>query len=434
MIAEIEYAVLSGVLQGNADPEFVVRGLNEYEFDDAEAQIIFDELKVSVQKGGKPNKLLIKNRCGTAVSEEAWMLLDANDEFDDDVFADYVEVLKKRSFSDRMKRVYRSGLARIEDGEDPDEVFHQTQDRLNNLKGASDKKKSKSMKELAKTFLVNFKKRVEAGDAISGLSTSFHEIDEQTSGLHPADLVIVAGRPAMGKTTFAINIGEQVALRGGRVMIYSFEMPAEQLFQRKLASIGSINYKHIKNGKLTELETGRFASTVKKISNLDIDIDDSSGLDIHELRKRILQHNREKKLDLVIIDYLQLMKMGGGSDNKSSQIGDITTALKGLAKDLGIPIILLSQLNRSLEQRPNKRPIASDLRESGSIEQDADIIFFVYRDEVYNPNSPDVGIAEIIIGKQRSGPLCTIRLKFEGMYSRFRNLAKDLASTSNHEI
>jgi replicative DNA helicase len=429
MIAEIEYAVLSGALTGLVDPEFVVKNLGSYEFDDPEAQTVFDELKGFVVKGAKPNRLLIKNKCGTAVSDDTWLFIESAEGDDEDTFKGYIEVLKQKSFREKLKRICRAGLAKVEDGEDPDEIYNTLQSQFTNLDAADSNKKSKTMKELAKAFLVNFKKRVEAGESVSGLSSSFDEFDEMTSGLHPGDLIVVAGRPGMGKTTFAINIGEGAAMKGKRVIVYSFEMPGEQLFQRNLASIGSIDYTHIKNGQLSELEAGRFHRAVKTISNLDIEVDDSSGLDIHELRKRVLKHHRTKKLDLIIIDYLQLMKMSGGStDNKSSQIGEITGALKGLAKDLGIPIILLSQLNRSLEQRPNKRPINSDLRESGAIEQDADVIVFVYRDEYYNPASPDAGKAELIIAKQRSGPLGTVMTRFVGKYSRFENLPKDAAN------
>lgn len=423
MIAEIEYAVLAGTLAGHVEHEEVVRQLKTYEFEDPEAQIVFDEIVSVVKHNKKLNSLLVKNKCGTAVSDETWLYLDGSDTEDSDVILDYIAELKRKSFRDRQKKIYRSAIARIEDNEDPEDVYNSTQASLSGIDDSESTKKSKNMRELANRFLENLKKKVEAGEDISGLSTSFRDLDEQTSGMHPGDLIVVAGRPAMGKTTFAINIGEQAALKGKRVIIYSFEMPADQLTSRIVASLGSIDFGHIKNGKLTEMEAARLPATMRKIPQMDIEVDDSSGLDIYELRKRILKHQRDKKIDLIIIDYLQLMKMSGGNDNRSVQIGEITTSLKGLAKDLGIPIILLSQLNRSVEQRPNKRPVNADLRESGSIEQDADMIIFVYRDEVYNTNSEDVGVAEIIIGKQRSGPIGTVRLKFAGKYSRFENLA-----------
>ena len=426
MNSELEYALLSATLNGEIDPELVTRRLAGYEFECPEAQIIFDEMDSFIKKEGRLNRLLIKNKCGTSVSDETWLYVESNDDVDEDSAVKFLDVLLRKAYQNKLKKLCRIALSRADAGEDPDEVHNDLQNRLNNLEEADSNKVSKTMKELSLRFLNNLKERINSGEEITGLATSFNDLDKMTTGLHPGDLIVVAGRPAMGKTTLAINIGEAAALRGKRVKVYSFEMPADQLFQRNVASIGSIDYTHIKNGKFTEMEASRLPGAIKKLQNLDMEIDDSSGLDIYELRKRVLKHNREKKIDLVIIDYLQLMKMAGNSENRSQQIADITTGLKALAKDLGIPIILLSQLNRSLEQRPNKRPVNADLRESGAIEQDADMIVFVYRDEVYNSNSPDIGIAEIIIGKQRSGPIGTVRLKFKGKYSRFENISEPI--------
>lgn len=283
-------------------------------------------------------------------------------------------------------------------------------------------KTRRSYRDMVPNYLKGLKERSLSDGSITGLSTGFRDLDKLTSGLQPADLIIVAGRPSMGKTTFAMNIVENVCLAGGRAMVFSLEMPAEKLLNRTYASVGQINQQRLKEGKLTQLEESKLVTATEKILEFDLEVDDASGITIQDMRARAMKAHREKKLDLIMVDYLQLIKSDpANANNRNLAITEISNGLKQIAKDLGVPMVALSQLNRSLEQRPNKRPINSDLRDSGSIEQDADVIMFVYRDEVYYDDSPDKGLGEIIIGKQRDGELGMVPLRFEGQYSSFRN-------------
>jgi replicative DNA helicase len=260
---------------------------------------------------------------------------------------------------------------------------------------------------------------------ITGASTGFNDLDEKTSGLQPADLIIVAGRPSMGKTTIAMNMAENVALKSGLpVAVFSMEMPGEALAMRMMSSLGRIDQHKVRTGKLDDDDWPRLTSAINLLAETKLFIDDTPALTPTEVRSRARRLTREHgQLGLIVLDYLQLMQSPSSGDNRVQQISDISRGLKALAKELNVPVIALSQLNRNLEQRPNKRPVMSDLRESGAIEQDADLILFVYRDEVYNEDSPDKGIAEVIIGKQRNGPLGTVRLTFLGQYTRFENFA-----------
>ncbi|MGB1310481.1 MAG: replicative DNA helicase [Leucothrix sp.] len=285
----------------------------------------------------------------------------------------------------------------------------------------------KPIKQLLKDSLDQIQKLAETEGTITGTATGYTELDEKTSGLNEGDLVIVAGRPAMGKTTFSMNIAEHVALNEKPVVIFSMEMPAEQLILRMFASNGRVPLSDIRTGKIRDEDWPRVAMAVKAFSKTRLFIDDTAGQSPTEIRAKTRRLAREHgQLGVIVIDYLQLMQTGTQSDNRAAEISEISRSLKGLAKELKCPVIALSQLNRSLEQRPNKRPIMSDLRESGAIEQDADIIMFVYRDEVYDEDSPDKGQAEIIIGKQRNGPIGTVRLTFHGKYTRFDNFAPDV--------
>ena len=283
------------------------------------------------------------------------------------------------------------------------------------------------MKDLLTSALERIDDLYRSDNPITGVSTGFNDFDEMTSGLQESDLVIVAGRPAMGKTSFAMNIAESAAIRDGLpVAVFSMEMPGEQLAMRLLSSLGRIDAHRMRTGKLTDEDWPRLTSAVQIMQDVKFYIDDTPALSPNEIRarcRRICRH--EEKLGLIVIDYLQLMQVPGTKENRTTEISEISRSLKALAKELNVPVVALSQLNRSLEQRPNKRPVMSDLRESGAIEQDADVIVFIYRDEVYNEDSPDKGTAEIIISKQRNGPIGTSRLSFLGEYTRFENYIPD---------
>lgn len=282
----------------------------------------------------------------------------------------------------------------------------------------------KSIKPLLTLAIDKIDALFTSGQSITGLSTGFDDLDEMTLGLQPGDLVIVAGRPSMGKTTFAMNVCENAAIKSHKpVLIFSMEMPADSLVMRMLSSLGRIDQSAIRSGKLKEDDWPRLNSAISILAEQKIFIDDSAALSPTDLRARARRVFREQgQLGLIMIDYLQLMQVPG-SESRVSEISEISRSLKALAKELNVPVIALSQLNRGLEQRPNKRPVMSDLRESGAIEQDADLIAFIYRDEVYNSDSPDKGIAEVIIGKQRNGPIGDVRLAFLGKYTKFENLA-----------
>ena len=263
-------------------------------------------------------------------------------------------------------------------------------------------------------------------DGVTGVNTGYDDLNKKTAGLQPSDLIIVAARPSMGKTTFAMNLVENAAmLQDKPVLIFSLEMPSEQIMMRSLASLSRVDQTRIRTGQLDDEDWARISGTMGiLLEKRNIYIDDSSGLTPTEVRSRARRIAREHGgIGLIMIDYLQLMRVPSLSDNRTLEIAEISRSLKALAKELQVPVVALSQLNRSLEQRADKRPVNSDLRESGSIEQDADLIMFIYRDEVYHENSDLKGIAEIIIGKQRNGPIGTVRLTFNGQWSRFDNYA-----------
>lgn len=284
--------------------------------------------------------------------------------------------------------------------------------------------------ENIKSILVRAVEKIDAlyhsGDAITGLATGLSDLDEMTSGLQPSDLIIVAGRPSMGKTTLVMNMAENAAIKENKpVLVFSMEMPADSLAMRMMSSLGRIDQHRIRTGKLSDDDWPRVTSAVHMLSEAPLFIDDTPALSPSEVRARARRLAKEHdSLGLIVVDYLQLMKVPGFSaDNRTAEISEISRSLKSLAKELQVPVIALSQLNRSLEQRADKRPVMSDLRESGAIEQDADLICFIYRDEVYNEDSPDKGTAEIIIAKQRNGPIGKARVAFLGKYTRFEDLA-----------
>ena len=264
-------------------------------------------------------------------------------------------------------------------------------------------------------------------DGLTGITSGFTEIDSRTSGFQKADLVIVAARPSMGKTTYAMNLVENALLATKRpVLVFSLEMPSESIVMRMLSSIGRIDQTRIRSGKLIDEDWPKLSAAVNLLKDLPLYIDDTAAITPQEMRARARKVYRENNNDLalIMVDYLQLMRVSGPSEGRTQEISEISRTLKVIAKEFNCPMIALSQLNRSLEQRPNKRPVSSDLRESGAIEQDADIIQFIYRDEVYNEDTPDKGVAEIITGKHRNGPIGTDRLAFIGKYTRFENLAR----------
>ena len=338
----------------------------------------------------------------------------------------YADIVRERSVLRQLIEVGTdiAGSAFNPEGRNSKELLDNAERSVFQIaeQGARSGKGFVDIRKLLNSAVVQIDKLFELGGSITGVSTGFTDFDDKTTGLQKGDLVIVAGRPSMGKTTFAMNIAENAAIAEKKsVAVFSMEMPAEQLAMRMIASLGRIDQKNLRTGQLNDEDWPRITSAVAILSEVKLFVDDTAALSPGELRARARRLKREHGLDLIVVDYLQLMQVPGGGENRATEISEISRGLKALAKELEVPVIALSQLNRSLEQRPNKRPVMSDLRESGAIEQDADLIVFIYRDEVYNLESPDKGTAEIIIGKQRNGPIGMSRLTFLGRYTKFEN-------------
>ncbi|WP_410951256.1 replicative DNA helicase [Pseudomonas sp. S1(2024)] len=282
---------------------------------------------------------------------------------------------------------------------------------------------NQSYKEVGKAWRARLAERAEKG-GIPGISTGFRDLDQKTTGYHKENLIIVGGRPSMGKTTFSMNSIEDIAVNQGiPALVFSMEMPKEDLYERTIASIGGIDFENLRLGRLKAGDTEKLRIATEKLDAAPLYIDDQPALSLNQVVARATKAKRDHNIGIILIDYLQLMTVSKHFlANLNEGIGEISRGLKQLARDLKIPIVVLSQLSRELERRPDKRPMNSDLRSSGSIEQDADLILFVYRDEVYNPETEDKGVAEIIIGKQRNGPLGTVRLGFANGQSRFETI------------
>jgi replicative DNA helicase len=317
-------------------------------------------------------------------------------------------------------------------GRHVDKILDEAEQKIFNIgeEGSRMKQGFQSMDSLVVELLDRVQEMADNPNDITGVPTGFYDLDRMTSGLQPGDLVVLAARPSMGKTAFAINIAEHVALNEGLpVAVFSMEMGASQLAVRVVGSIGRIDQGHLRTGKLSDDEWPRLTEAIERLRTVSLHIDETPGLTPSELRANARRLARQcGKLGLIVVDYLQLMSGSSGSDgdNRATELGEISRGLKMLAKELQCPVIALSQLNRGVEQRTDKRPMMSDLRESGAIEQDADIIMFIYRDDYYNKDSKDPGVAEIIIGKQRNGPTGTVRLTFLKPLTRFESLATGL--------
>jgi len=341
----------------------------------------------------------------------------------------YAQVVSERA---NVRRLIQAAQEIAESGFNPegrsaDELIDAAERRIMQIAEQGPKAGGpQTVNPLLQGALTRIEELFQSGGDITGLSTGYIDLDRLTSGLQRSDLVIVAGRPSMGKTSFAMNLVEHAALHQERpVLVFSMEMPAEQLIMRMLSSIGRINQSKVRNGKLDQEDWPKLSGAVGKLKDVPLYIDDTPALTPTEVRSRARRVVREHgDLAMIMVDYLQLMQVAGSSEGRTAEISEISRNLKAIAKEFNCPVVALSQLNRSLEQRPNKRPVNSDLRDSGAIEQDADVILFIYRDEIYNEDTPDKGVAEIIIGKQRNGPIDTVRLAFIGEYTRFENLAR----------
>ncbi|MHB8355032.1 MAG: replicative DNA helicase [Burkholderiales bacterium] len=320
-------------------------------------------------------------------------------------------------------------LAYHPDGRDAQGLLDEAESRIFRL--AEGRQQGQTFFQKAGDALPPLLDRIEVSNKekkeVTGLPTGFADLDKKTAGLHPGQLVIVAGRPSMGKTAFAMNIAEHVVCEEGKtVAVFSMEMPTEELLLRALSSRGRVPQQRLRTGALRPEDWAKLGSVIGDLGQANLYIDESSALSPVEVRSRARRLQKEHGLDLIVVDYLQLMQVPGKGNNRVNEISDISRSLKSLAKELSIPVIALSQLNRGLENRTDKRPQMSDLRESGAIEQDADLILFLYREEVYNKDNEELkGVADVIIGKQRNGPIDTVRMVFNGEYTRFENYAPD---------
>ncbi|MDX9951972.1 MAG: replicative DNA helicase [Methylophilaceae bacterium] len=345
----------------------------------------------------------------------------------------YAEIVRERAIMRKLVEV-GSGIAESAyspQGRDAQQLLDEAEARIFQI-AEGGKRSSEGFMDI-KVLLPQVADRIDQlfqrdnQSEVTGIPTGYTDLDSMTSGLQPGDLIIVAGRPSMGKTAFSLNIAENVALDTGLpVAVFSMEMGATQLATRMIGSVGRLDQHRMRTGRLEDEDWVRLTTALGRLNEAPIFIDEGAGLNSFDVRARARRlHRQTGKLGLIVIDYLQLMSGAAGrqSENRATEISEISRSLKSLAKELDVPVIALSQLNRGLEQRPDKRPVMSDLRESGAIEQDADLILFIYRDEVYNPDTPDKGTAEIIVAKQRNGPIGRVRLTFLGQHTRFENFS-----------
>jgi replicative DNA helicase len=335
----------------------------------------------------------------------------------------YAKVVKNRALTRRLIQAATTiAGAGFESGAEIDVLLDEAESKIFEITRAREHKSFTVLKDAVKDAFKRIEKLYERKDAITGVSTGFVDLDRLTSGFQPSELIIVAGRPSMGKTAFALNAALNAAIRHTTpVAVFSLEMSKESLVMRMLCSEARIDAHRLRGGFLKDSDWPKLARAAGMLADAPLYIDDSGALSILEMRAKARRLQAEKGLGLVVVDYLQLMHGRAAAEGREREISEISRGLKSLAKELAVPVVALSQLNRSLEQRTDKRPMLSDLRESGAIEQDADVICFVYRDEYYNPQSDAKGLAEVIIGKQRNGPTDTVQLRFFKEYTRFEN-------------
>ncbi len=431
---EAEQAVLGGLMLDNNGFDDVSEVLADVDFYRREHRLIFSAM-FQLSEQGRPfdvitlgevleNSNLLEEAGGMSYLAE----LAKNTPSASNIKA-YAEIVRDRSV---MRQMIQVANEIADDSFNPEgrstaELLDAAERKVFAIAEQGQKKGGpQDIKTILKATVDKIDELFSSDEAMTGISTGFADLDAMTSGLQESDLVIVAARPSMGKTTFSMNLVENAIIRTGKpALVFSMEMPSESIVMRMLSSLGRIDQTRIRTGKLEEEDWPRFNSAISMLAEQKLYIDDTGGLSPVEVRARARRVARDAgEIGLIMVDYLQLMQVPG-AESRVAEISEISRSLKGLAKEMKCPVIALSQLNRSLEQRPNKRPVMSDLRESGAIEQDADVIMFIYRDEVYNPDTEDKGVAEIIIGKQRNGPIGSIRLAFLGKYTRFEDLAYD---------
>lgn len=430
---EAERSVLGGVMLDNRAWDFVIDRLSTEDFYQKEHQAIFEVMQRIANKNQPFDVLTVAEGLKDidqleAIGGEAFLYSIVQGTPSAANVATYSDIVREKAIL-RQLIVIGTDITNsaFESGRDVKEILDTAE--TNVFKIAEQQTRGTGPVALNKLISLATERIDQLyhteGD-ITGLATGFNDFDNMTSGLQPGDLVIVAGRPSMGKTMFGVNVAEHAAMKADKpVLIFSLEMPAEQIVLRLFSSLGRINQHKIRTGNLSDDDWPRISSVVSLLSEAKMFIDDTPSLSPQEIRARARRVARENGgVSLILVDYLQLMTVPGSKENRTNEVSEISRSLKALAKELHVPVLALSQLNRSLESRTDKRPVMSDLRESGSIEQDADVIAFIYRDEVYNDDSPDKGTAEVIIRKQRNGPIGDIRLTFRGQFTRFENFSQ----------
>jgi len=436
---EAERAVLGGLMLETHRFDTVIQVIKENDFDGKDHQIIFQSMSELIEEN-KPldpltvsEKLDNKNSLNKIGGKDYLIELATSTPSAANLEA-YAEIIRQRSITRKLMKANSeiSDLINNPQGKDGNALLDKAESMIFALNDESshNDQSLQSMKELIPSTMDRLHEMSNKAGGLIGSSTGFKDLDNKLQGIQDGDLIVVAGRPSMGKTSLAMNIAENVLLEkdnDGAVLIFSLEMPGEALTTRMLSGMSKLNQQNVRSGMLKDNELKLLLSEGEKLKNLPLWIDDSSLLTPMELRAkaRRLARQEENGLSLIVVDYLQLMQLPTSTENRVNQISEISRSLKSLAKELNVPVIALSQLNRAVEQRPNKRPIMADLRDSGAIEQDADVILFIYRDEVYNEDSDQGNKAEIIIGKQRNGPIGTINLTFLKEYTRFENFSSD---------
>ena len=436
---EAERAVLGGLMLETHRFDTVIQVIKENDFDGKDHQIIFQSMSELVEEN-KPldpltvsEKLDNKNSLNKVGGKDYLIELATSTPSAANLEA-YAEIIRQRSITRKLMKANSdiSELISNPQGQDGASLLDKAESMifaLNDETNLNDQN-LQSMRELIPSTIDRLHELSNKSDGLIGSSTGFKDLDNKLQGLQKGELVVVAGRPSMGKTSFAMNIAENVLLdddSNGAVLIFSLEMPGESLTTRLLSGMTKLNQQNVRSGMLKDDELRILLQQSEKLKNMPLWIDDSSILSPMELRAKARRLARTEKdgLSLIVVDYLQLMQLPLSIENRVNQISEISRSLKSLAKELNVPVIALSQLNRAVEQRPNKRPIMADLRDSGAIEQDADVILFIYRDEVYNEDSEQGNKAEIIIGKQRNGPIGTVNLTFLKEFTRFENFSSD---------
>ena len=427
---EAEQSVLGGLLLDNGAWDRVADILTADDFYRREHRLIFDAIAALLEKGSPADVVTVSEQLEKGAELEsvgglAYIGALANNTPSAANIAAYAAIVRERSVLRELLRATAdiSEATYAPQRRSAQELIDYAEKRIFDISEKGHRRgEFQPINRLLSQAVDRIDQLYRSTSPLTGVPTGFTDLDDMTSGLQAADLVIIAGRPSMGKTSLAMNVAENAAV-GHKipVAVFSMEMPGSQLAMRMMASLGRINAHRVRTGKLNDDDWPRLTSAVSLLNEAPIYIDDTPGLTPMELRARARRLKREKGLGLVIVDYLQLMQSTEVEENRATEISQITRALKGLAKELNVPVIAMSQLNRSVESRQDKRPVMSDLRESGAIEQDADVILFIYRDEVYNKESPHKGTADVIIGKQRNGPTGEVRLTFLGEYTRFEN-------------